>query len=516
MAKWKGWKLFWEIKNMKSLGLNKSQATRNLGIDYGTVTKYWDMSLEEFEEILQERSNRGKKLDKYKDEIVSWIRDYPDLSAAQVMDWLEEKYKVIGCGERCVRDFMSTLRKELNIQKVKKIRQHEAVDELPMGYQAQVDFGQIWLVTEYDRRIKLYCFAMVLSHSRYKFVYWMDRPFTTKDFVYAHDKAFEYFGGMPKEIVYDQDRLIAVDENYGDIIFTDEFQKYMDFSKFKIYLCRGFDPQSKGKIEAVVKYVKYNFARYRKFKDITSFNEACLAWLDRTGNGKVHGTTKKIPKEVFALEKEHLLSAPNYIKKENSTDSSVTYVVRKDNTVLYKQNRYQLPKGTYAPGKRVGFKDNGSSISFVDLETGMLLVTYRRCTERGKLIKLSRPERDLKTSLNEIYQETLQLLGADDNAQKFLQQVRESKPRYIRDQLGLIRKAAVENPESIVKQALKYCIKRNLYSATFFNDTVIFMLDKSISSEKKSRPITSHIPQKYRDIKTEQRDTSEYTRAMEG
>lgn len=82
---------------------------------------------------------------------------------------------------------------------------------------------------------------MVLSHSRYKFALWMDKPFTTVDFIRAHDMAFKHLGCMPIEIVYEQDRLLAVDENYGDIIFTEEFQKCIDIMKFKVYLCRGFD-----------------------------------------------------------------------------------------------------------------------------------------------------------------------------------------------------------------------------------------------------------------------------------
>ncbi|TDT45770.1 DDE-type integrase/transposase/recombinase [Fonticella tunisiensis] len=209
---------------------------------------------------------------------------------------------------------------------------------------------------------------MVLSHSRYKLAYWQDKPFTATDFIYAHNKAFEYFGGMTTEIVYDQDRLLAVDENFGDIVFTEEFQKYIDLMKFKVYLCRGFDPQSKGKVEAVVKYIKYNFAVHRTFSDIASFNSECLAWLDRTGNSKVHGTTKKIPKEVFALEKKHLLSIPHTFDNKSS-NISLTYIVRKDNTVLYKQNRYQVPKGTYCPGKKVELTIVDNIIHIKDIDS---------------------------------------------------------------------------------------------------------------------------------------------------
>jgi hypothetical protein len=119
-----------------------------------------------------------------------------------------------------------------------------------------------------------------------------------------------------------------------------------------IYLCRGSDPESKGRIEAVVKYAKYGFAEHRIFHDIETFNVDCLAWLNRTANKKIHETTKKIPAEVFALEQEYLIPVPQ-LNNNYSVNINIPYPVRKDNIVLYKSNRYRVPKGTYEPGKMV-------------------------------------------------------------------------------------------------------------------------------------------------------------------
>lgn len=84
-----------------------------------------------------------------------------------------------------------------------------------MGKQAQVDFGEMTLLNENKENIKLYVFFMILSRSRYKFGIWQDKPFSSKDFVVVHKKAFEYFGGV---IVYDQDKTMFVKENNGDIV----------------------------------------------------------------------------------------------------------------------------------------------------------------------------------------------------------------------------------------------------------------------------------------------------------
>ncbi len=111
----------------------------------------------------------------------------------------------------------------------------------------------------------------------------MDRHFRTTDLVRCHENAFEFFGGMPDEMVYVQDNLLAVSENAGDLLFTKEFENYRKLRKFNIYLCRKSDPQAKGKIEVVVKFVKHNFMKRREFRDIYLWNQQAIRWLERTG-----------------------------------------------------------------------------------------------------------------------------------------------------------------------------------------------------------------------------------------
>ncbi|WP_392486811.1 IS21 family transposase [Haloimpatiens sp. FM7315] len=388
MERLKGWNLFGEIKQHKNMGLNKSQVQRQLNINYKTVDNYWNMSPDEYAQLVMEAKNRTKKIDKFKDEVLEWITDFRDISAAQVYDWLREKYGDLDFKERSLRHYISNLREEYKLPKLATARQYESVDELPMGCQAQVDMGQIWLSNTNGSRTRVYFFAMVLSHSRYKYVLWSITPFTTSTFIDAHNKAFEYFGGMPVEIVYDQDRILTVSENNGDIIYTEGFQNDIDLMKYKVRLCRAFDPESKGKIEAVVKFAKYNFAHYRTFVDIDSLNDDCLRWLDRTGNGKVHETTKKIPAEVFSLEQEHLKLVPHLFEK-NSSDNSLIYSVRKDNVILYKQVRYQVPKGTYAPSKEVKLLIKDMHMNIVDTDTNEVIASHKISIKKGDLVKIN-------------------------------------------------------------------------------------------------------------------------------
>ncbi|WP_061215378.1 IS21 family transposase [Syntrophomonas wolfei] len=465
-----GWNMYLEIQDLKKMHFNVSQISRRLDLSRTTVYKYLDMPPEEMEQILENRKTRTKKLDKHRELIKSWLIQYQDMTSAQVLDWLQERKLDGGVSEGTVRNYVRQLREECVIPQVKYVRQYEAVDELPAGQQMQMDFGQIALRSSIARMVTLYFATFVLAHSRHKYVEWLDRPFTTRDLINVHENAFEYYGGMTKEIVYDQDHLILVSENGGDLLLTKEFGEYQKTRKFKIYMCRKADPETKGKVENVVKYVKRNFAKNRTFHNLEKLNEDCLAWLERTGNGKVHNTTKKIPVEVFALEKQHLIPVPHKINI--STTKIITRVVRKDNTIVYKGNRYALPLGTYAPERRVVVKEDEGILIIANLDDELEIIRYPVCLEKGRLIKSSDCRREKDKGIDTYLQEVAQILNDSQQAYDFLGLVRQEKPRYIRDQLKIIKDHSLDKSPEVISKALNYCLKNRLYGATDFVDSL--------------------------------------------
>lgn len=512
----KDWKMYTEIQKLKSLGYKKTKAARKLEINFRTINKYWDMTLEQYSAQCEEAKLRVKKADDYRDDLLNWIMVNPDINTAQLFDWLEEMYgDDITFTERTLRTYVCELRRANNIPKTLGFRQYEAVEDLPMGYQSQVDMGQIWVKDTDGKRMCLYCFAMVLSRSRYKFVYWITRPFTTATFIDAHEKAFAFFGGRTDEIVYDQDKVLAVSENSGDIIYTEAFQNYISIMKFKMYLCRGADPESKGRVEAVVKYAKYNFADHRTFTNIDNFNAECLSWLERRGNGKEHNTTKKIPAEVFTLEKDYLQPVPLF--RKISLEESVAYIVRKDNTVLYKSNRYRVPKGTYRPGLKVKLSIDESSMCISDTVTGEIYARHTISVERGKLITLPHSDRELNKKLKEVHEQTLSYFNNKEQSSSFLNEIKQLKPRYFKDQLNVITKSCEEaESNEIINNALTYCIKYKLYSASEFNSAIDYYTELSRQVKRETPRPLPQLPSKYKMANPKVRDISEYRKAMEG
>ncbi|WP_338838105.1 helix-turn-helix domain-containing protein [Kurthia gibsonii] len=121
-----------EIHQLRDRGLRIVQIAKRLRISRNTVYKYLDMS---FEDAVNEFSQTGrkKKLDEYKDWIVGWLLEFPSLTGAQVLDWLQEKYPEIDVGESTVRRYVNEIREIYQIDKVDEPREYEAVIELPPG-----------------------------------------------------------------------------------------------------------------------------------------------------------------------------------------------------------------------------------------------------------------------------------------------------------------------------------------------------------------------------------------------
>jgi transposase len=484
------WQDYINIEQLLELGLNKTQIANRLEISRTTLYKYLSMTPEEYQCWNEEMRTRSKKADAYEAEIISWLRASPDLSSAQVMDWLQERYGEIDICEGTIRNYVSEIREKCGIPKVKYHRQFEATEDPPMGKQTQVDFGEMKLQDEHNQWKTLRFIAFVLSHSRFKYVEWLDRPFTTKDVIASHERAFAYLGGMTKELVYDQDHLLVVSENNGEILFTQEFAAYRNERKFQIHLCRKQDPQSKGRIENVVKFVKYSFGRGRIYTNLSKLNESCIAWLARTGNGKLHHTTKKIPAEVHALEKQHLQPVA---LKTIETALSITRDIRKDNTVSYGSNRYSVPLGTYDSTvvKQAALRlTDAGEIIILDKQTGQEITRHPLCLDKGKLIKNTSHGRDRSKGVSAYLDHVAQLGPDPASFRPYLDEIRRIMPRYIRDQLQAIEKHIKAAPSSDIAEALALCTKNRLYGAQHFTDA----LKHFEHIRKNAIPSSSQIP----------------------
>lgn len=458
--------MWYEVQKLTELGLNKSQIRLETGLDRATIRKYQKISEEEFHHWVKEKKRMPKKLQNYHDYVKKELELKPYLSSSQIEDRLKERYDNLPkVHSKTVYNFVENIRKKYNIPKIKKdkVRMFEKLSEVPYGSEAQVDFGETWMQTVKGKRKKVYFYSIVLSRSRHKYFYLSTRPFTTKMSIKAQEQAFEYFGGVPKKIIYDQDSVFISDENLGSYKLTQEFSSYCKSSDFEVVFCRKSDPQSKGKIENVVKYIKQNFLRGREFKDIDTLNRQALAWLERTGNGKKHQGTQLIPKQELIEEQKHLLPLKKNQNKQEETYTS--YKVRKDNTICYKSNYYSLPLGTYQnqdSSVLIQLKDH--KILIFD-EYKSLICTHVLSNEKGKIIRNTDHKREKSKTLEVLVKSVKDYFGDNPTTHNYLSLLQKNMSRYYRDNLQYLLKNADEFSEQIKKDTLIFCIENKVYNA---------------------------------------------------
>ncbi len=518
------WEMYMEIQQLIKQGFSKTKAAEKLGVSRSTIYRNLEKSPSEMVDWVESLKSRRKKLDPYKELILSWLREHPDMSAAQVQDWLEEKYASMKIGESTVRAFVRELREEYQIEKETSPREYEAIPELPMGEQIQVDFGHTKQKTSDNKEVKLNFIAFVLANSRYKYKEWLDRPFTTQDVIRTHENAFRWFKGIPRELVYDQDSLIVVSENSGDLILTKEFQQYKETRNLNLHVCRKADPESKGKIENVVGFMKHNFAKHRVFHTIDSWNEQGWRWLNRTGNYKIHNTTKKRPAEVFSLEKQHLRPVTQDIDLVNNYENSITRSVHKDNTIRYLSNRYSLPLGTFNKHESVCVKEIEDNHLLIYISQTSEIVAKHKIPEgKGHLVKDRNHSRD-RTKGVDAFIDTVanQFVDTDiEIAYDYLYALRGKYPRYIKDQLQIILRETKNNNNSILSATLHECIKRNLYSATDFSDVVSYLkrqrrVDDTVTDNDETVTPLNKISGWIMETEAQKRKVDTYTNILEG
>ena len=344
-----------KVNTLLSEKLSVAQVSRILGIDRKTVRRYRDMSQEQISALVDNEVRRRLcKLEPYHDFVANLLKEKPMLSSPQVHDRLLEQYPGFpDVSPRTVYSFVQRIRKAEDIPfEQESLRQFARVEQLPYGKQAQVDFGEMFLENMHGGRTKVYFMLMVLRRSCYKFAYFQSYPFTSETAMYAHHLAFKYFGGVPEEVVYDQDTTFLVDENYGHYHMTSAMEKYVLEVGYKPVFMMARDPQSKGLVEVYVRYVKYNFLRGRTYVNDEMLNDEAIGWLERTGNQNRHSVYRFVPSAEFSIERSSL--RPYTVHLDGPDMSAKSYVVKQDNTISYRGNTYSVPLGTYKhKGSRV-------------------------------------------------------------------------------------------------------------------------------------------------------------------
>ena len=458
--------LMWsKINELKREGHSISRIKKLTGYDRKTIRKYLAMSEEEFRTRGFCVRHYSSRLDKYRDFIVKRLELYPFLSSAAIHTQLRMSFSDLGNFDpKTVYNYVQRIRLEENIpmESEGKGRPYCMLEQTAAAEYAQADFGEKWMDDGTGGKKKVYFFVLVLSRWRHKFVWFSDTPFTAELAVYAHELAFDFFGGVPRNIVYDQDKVLLRDENMGDYILTARFGRLVSECGFHVVFCRKSDPESKGKVENVVKYVKNNFLAGYEFKGMETLNRDCARWLETTANGLPHATTGMIPSIMYCQEEKERMLPYNGVPTPPRQELP-TYMLRKDNTISYKGNYYAVPLGSYkGRGSSVRVLEKDSCVEIYSTETGKLLMRHPLCTEKGRLVTNGSCRRDPDQRIETLEQTITGWLGNDAPVSGYLSAVRKAFPRNVRDNFLAISR----NMESIGREAVRRAMELHLEASS--------------------------------------------------
>jgi hypothetical protein len=120
-----------------------------------------------------------------------------------------------------------------------------------------------------------------------------------------------FFGGVPKTIVPDNMKAIVVRADRLSPTLADAFIDYVQARGVFVDPARVRSPQDKSRVENQVAFVRESWFDGEQFATLDEMRQSAEAWCRDTAGRRVHGTTRKVPAEVFeAIEKPALLPAP--------------------------------------------------------------------------------------------------------------------------------------------------------------------------------------------------------------
>jgi transposase len=452
-----------EIHRLANDGLSVRQIAKRVGHDRATVAEY-------LREPQPKRPSfaRPSKLDPFTGEIDSLLERDPDVKATVIMQRLAAK----GFTGR-----LSILRAHLRKVRKRHARAFIRFESLP-GEQCQVDWGHFGSLDYGATSRKLYCLAVIESHSRMLYL-----EFTHSQRQEALHrgllKAFLFFGGAPKTLVHDN-MLTAVIERDGPLIrFNGAFLDFLRPLKITPRPCNVRQPQEKGKVEkGAIHFIRHNFWPLRTFTGLRDVQAQADLWRDRVANVRVHATTGQRPVD-------RILSGTMQPLPQLTADCRDTALakVHTDFCIHFDGNTYTVPP--WLIGKTVVAKADHYRLTIYFKEKAV--AEHTRSWQRRQRLELPAHREAARKHLSNHYRsaEVAALLSLGEAAKDYFERmaganlpVRKNVQRllYLKDEYGA----------HAILEAMKRAAAHNAYGAHYIEN----ILYQQMTPQRSHPPVT--------------------------
>lgn len=334
-------KVIMEVNNLK---VNKSQISRELGVDARTVGKYLNGY------VKPTTRNRKSPIDDFKPIIQSLLSE----ESIQVFyykrvlwQYLKDNHG-LDCAQSSFRRYISNNVEFNDYFKCRKkgyISNKSAMRfETDKGQQAQLDWKEnIDFVLNTGEVININIFVLILSYSRFR-IYRLSLE-KTQDILFSFlNESFEAFGGVPKELLTDNMKTVMDQPRtaYQSGKVNNRFQQFADDYGFKVRPCIAGRPNTKAKVEAPMKLLD----EIRAYNGTLNFDELheLISKLNNRINGTCHTSTGKIPVLHLEKEKDFLLDLPTEQIRNRYSIITTSVKVNRQSMISYKSNQYSVPQ----------------------------------------------------------------------------------------------------------------------------------------------------------------------------
>lgn len=316
---------FMVIAALVRRGVYLCDIARELGVHPKTVTR----ALARGRAPVRPRHRRASRLDPYRAQVDQLVTEGV-WNARVIFRELQAK----GYGGQ-----ISILRDYLRPQRALRPGRVTVRFETAPGQQLQSDWGELRTRVA-GHLVTVHFVIQTLGYSR-RFHFWgtdrEDAEHTYEGLV----RAFEYFGGVPAEVLVDNQKAAVLEHRRDGVRFNARFLDLAGHYGFTPRACRPARARTKGKDERMVGYVKHHFfVRYRAFESWAHLNQLAEQWLREEADQRVQGTVREVVAARFAREASTLRPLPT---RRYDTSYWELRQVGWDAYVAVRGNRYSVP-----------------------------------------------------------------------------------------------------------------------------------------------------------------------------
>lgn len=277
-----------------------------------------------------ERKRRGSKLDPYKETVDQLLAEGVWNGVVILREIQAQGYDG---GPTILREYIAPKR---------ALRPGRATVrfETEPGRQLQSDWAELVTVMA-GQETKVSFIVNELGYSR-RFHFWCSDSQDAEHTYEGLIRSLEYFGGVPQEVLVDNQKAAVLDRRDGGRPrFNERFVDLADYYGFRPRACRPYRARTKGKDERMVGYIKQHFfQRYRAFDSWVHLNQLAEQWLAQEADQRLHGTVHEVVAVRFVREQSALGPLPS---SRYDTAYRQTRQVAWDGYIEVRGNRYSVP-----------------------------------------------------------------------------------------------------------------------------------------------------------------------------